>query len=794
MIDYEVLKQFGTSNEQLRTVFSEWDGRKREGRPHAKLRKLINARIQEGLDWSLRNAHHYTAADLLWDGAPILPANIPLIQYAQGKLNQESCIKQLEGLGCATQFIRNEETKTNGRTETVRRLDAVRFVETCVQIGRSYISRRLFAQTNKYNGQTPFLPYESRFSTQTGRLRAALMSQYAQIMADNYGYAHLQTQWTRHMLLYGHAVVFPDCAWHDDRQTVRATRQGKDDTGRWPVRTRIVREGVPFTPRHPSRVFYDRAYPLASLNTDTGCTWVGFWDVWRYGDVLDNAEFFNREKVRYSEQFKTLHSTHSAYFQMYYGDQPVVIVPPKAASSLGLAEKNERAAMSTFYAADDRDASVMLTDMRLKLVPRDWGLGDYPHPVWLRLLVASDETVVFAEWLPSRPCFVASFNENDDRMLNQGQAHEIMPVQDQVSNILSQLLLTMKYSLLRIVAINKDLIPQDVQEAIKKDLSGQNYFEKPHLMFFSFSKLEEMGIKVSSAEKAIINIAQPQAAEDYINNAFRAIGLLLSILEKLLMLSPQEQGQPAPREITATESAMLEATTSAVYSAISDAIDEARGAMRVILYESAMARASNEIFLPVSQTFAARTIEAAGLRVVHEEGQEEEAAASRRHTWTVTGTKDALEHHYIFTGRDTGDRPTNTQTAQTMITLLAQLLPIVGPESLGKERIFEMINEVARLLGVNSLKLELAEDESNQLAAEDRVRTMMEQFMPQIQQMAATSEEHGSAIEQIAQQLEKITQSMGTLSQMVAGAAGPQPAALTAAGGAPTPIVGSRAV
>ncbi len=55
---------------------------------------------------------------------------------------------------------------------------------------------------------------------------------------------------------------------------------------------------------------------------------------------------------------------------------------------------------------------------------------------------------------------------------------------------------------------------------------------------------------------------------------------LLNLVERLLILSPQELGQPAPREISATEVTEIATTTQAIYSFISEGIDELRGGLR----------------------------------------------------------------------------------------------------------------------------------------------------------------------------------------------------------------------
>ena len=91
----------------------------------------------------------------------------------------------------------------------------------------------------------------------------------------------------------------------------------------------------------------------------------------------------------------------------------------------------------------------------------------YPHDVWLKLTVASDETVLYAEYLSSMPAVYGGINENDDRMANISVAHEIMPYQDQLTNILTSMLEQMKMSMFKIFAIDQDALDDDVKDYIK---------------------------------------------------------------------------------------------------------------------------------------------------------------------------------------------------------------------------------------------------------------------------------------------------------------------------------------
>ena len=85
-----------------------------------------------------------------------------------------------------------------------------------------------------------------------------------------------------------------------------------------------------------------------------------------------------------------------------------------------------------------------------KINPAEEGIGDYPHDVWMKMVVASDNTVLHAEFLPSIPAIYGGLNQNDARMVNISVAHELMPFQDQMNNIMNKMLHDMKISMMKI--------------------------------------------------------------------------------------------------------------------------------------------------------------------------------------------------------------------------------------------------------------------------------------------------------------------------------------------------------
>lgn len=753
MVDFDVLKDHGTTNERLRELFTaQLPGKqedlaklsddekkkiKEDVKRREKIEDLIGSRIQENITFALRNHKFYTAVDLAWDSSPINSRVIPLIMYAQNRIGVDNCIDELDKLKITDKYVKRND---NGSGVEI---DLPKFFEVNINLVRSFITRRHAAQVNKFANLYPFFKYESRTSSPAGKLRADVLSQRVEIMADQFDYRHFQSQVIRDMLLYGHAVAFPRAAWEREVQWVKDNVPSElDYEGKKQYKSLITKDGVSWICPHPSRVFYDNNYPITSLNTDTGCEYVGFWDIARYGDIKNNPSFFNRGGIKFSTASLGLFTQYSTYFNNYYTQ----IIPP--VDNDDLTQWNDRKNNVGIYSGDMEETSVFVVDYFWKMTPNQWGVGDYPHPIWVHLKVAGDNTVVFAEILPSSPAAVFSYNENDNRHLSISMAHELMPFQDQLTNLFSELLETAKADLFSVGILNTDIFPDNeeglqLREDFRRTMQGENFYASTHVLEASFAKLADMGITTSPDNVFKVVRAQPNTQ---LTSIFQSISQLLGMVERLLSLSPQEQGQPAPREVSATEVMTINNTTESVYSFISESIDEGRAAMKRILYESLIAKGSSTIHLPVKNKYSASVIEAAGFQVDPEGFDFMDPLVERQHT--VIGSKKSLVYDYIFNSRDGSERSSNVQAAQTLIQMFQmisqnQLLT----QAMGKDKYFQLVNEISRKLGTD-IKLEMNPDESNDLTAPG------DQTQEVLQQLA-------QAIQMNAQELDGIKQALG---------------------------------
>lgn len=741
MVDYDILKRFGSTKEKIKEVFTCDDPESSHYKAREAFNEKIRSRLREGITHSLDGYEMYAAADMAWDSTPIVKETIPLMLYAQKRINLAQCAKHLEGLKCADQFV------VKDKDGEIKDINLPKLYEVSVNLVRSYVTRRLAAQATRFSGLFPYFKYEPRSTSQIGKLRGDALSQRIEIMSDQFGYRHLGSQIIRDMLLYAHTLMFPACSWERqvqwEKQPVDSELATGTEDGATNLRARVVREGVPFVLPHPTRVFYDNLCPLSSINTDTGCRWLGFWEIQRYADIQHNPAYFNKDSIKFTEQGRQFYTRYGPYFNLYYNSTRITFPMPNPIDGSPAAD-NDRQNNIAYYTHVLGDSAMFVTEYYERVVPKDVGLGEYPYPVWLRLVVASDDTVIFGEFLPSTPAVYFGLNENDSRQRNISVAHELMPYQDQLSNLYSQILLTAKADLLKIYMVDTDMLSDEVREALRKTMESKDYYVHPLLVEYSGVKARNVGGNTRDPLTAMQTSSSTQLTQ-----LFNAVNQLLSTVERLLVLSPQELGQPAPREISATEVNEISQSTNTVYGFISDAVDEGRAAWKKILYESLVAKGTETIKVPVTGRYTDEVVKAAGFEPITEESDTYEDSSL---TQSVTGSKQNLIHDYVFTSRDGGDRSVNSQAAQTLTQLIGSVagIPEVA-QAIGKKKLFGMINEVFRLSGAGyDLKLEVDPGEP------DDINAVQDQQIQQLsQELAALKQQFdaaGQALQTMLQQ------------------------------------------
>jgi len=778
MISPKILERFGCTRSRLREIFEKVPREMPTGRNATEEEKQkyrdyladekvriameaeISANFQESVAWGLKNYQFFAAADVAWDTPSVTKEMIPLLLFAQGKINIQACSNQLSALGCSDQFVRKDAA---GSPIAV---DMPKFVETSINMVRSYITRRHAAQSVKYSNLYPYYKYESRSTGQVGKLRADVMSQEAEVMVDGFGYRHHDSQVMRDAFLYGHSIDFVRCAWECYRQyevdpkDPAFVNYESGDPKDLPVRDYITKEGLSWINPHPTRLILDNSEPISAINDDVGPKWIGYWDVVRYADVANNPMYFNRNAITYGQGLWQLYTQYTPYFSQYFCNitpPPSAFSPtpvpdscaPTSASPASVADPggaNDRRSNIALYGSDVPQAAMFKCEYFRKLIPADHRMGSYPFPIWIRFVVASDSTVIFAEPLPSAPAAYLGINQADGRQINPSMAHDALWIQDLLSNLITQLMLAVEGELFKVLGINQDLVPPEEIKKIMDRLSGRDWSARgPLVIPFSVKQVaDELDIKLD----AVFKLGETRQGQS-VEVIFKAMTQVVAIFERLTALSPAEQGQPAPREISATEVVQISSTTQNVYDFISDAIDEYRAAKKRIIYESACCCKEGKVEVPVVSRYSRKTIQAAGFAIQDETREDE---TNRPQRVTLVGSKQYLRHDLVFSSRDGAERPVNTQGANTL-TQLMQVVLQVPPvlEAIGKEKIYEIFNEIFRLSGTGvDLNLELQEGDG-QTFGEDEIQKMgqtLQALQQAMQQMAGQIQQSAQELQQ----------------------------------------------
>lgn len=752
MVDLKVLERCGCTSERLRAIFTASNA-KIEKRPKDeesddekkaydkscsdyKLRKKwedrIWERILEGIGINCRNARPFQAVDMAMDAAPIMKDSVPLLLWAQGKIKMEAvrdCLQRDAGEAGVSRFFQKTE-------KNELKLNIPRITETPINIVRSYVTRRLAAMDALWSNQWPLFKYDPRGKDPVSQLRADALTQRIDIMADAYGYRRQGSQWRRDMLMYSRSVVFPRQKW--DCQI--GWRFEKTNTGvpSDKIESFVEREGLDFVNPHPSRTYYDLNTPLAGINTDTGPSWIGYWDIVRYGSLVENKglPYYNLDQLWISEGWENLFNSYKDYF-FYYFD-PCVLKWPNM--SLDPSAANGRTGNIGVYSSapisGPLDSSTQALDCGVitcqhfeRINPKCEGFGDYDAEVWVRFVIGGAGTVMFAEYLPSLPAIYGGINVNDNRLENQSMAMELLSYQDQLTNIVTTMLEQLRSSFVQMWILDKDILSEEQIKMFEKNAGNREWWMEPRLLIASLSKIKEMGY---GAPQQAFQIIQQQAT-NAVTQALTAMNQLLNMADRLLILSPNELGQPNPREVSARESQEISTSVQSIYSFINQGPREQIAALKELLYETLLTCGTDRFELPTIRRYTRKTIEDAGFTIAGDVGDVESLPAGTK----VIGSLKDLRYDYFFDSRDGADRVASSQSTQAMVQLLQILAQ--DPEmrqDLGKEKIYELLNGIIRSSGTAiDFQFEVGDGESQDFTAAPPAPPQPPGLPPEVVQM-----------------------------------------------------------
>lgn len=711
-----------------------------------RLVNIIRTRCQDGRIMNFRDYRIYAAIDMAYD-APFNQVTPTLVRNLIDKnTSYEETLKAVKAWGLTQcNLFCNRTNPLNGKVETV--FNAPTFFQVLVPLVKSYVTIRLAKLFNDRNN-TPLFKYEALKDTARNRVACEVVTDLMQAMTTQFGYSSDLRNAIFKTLMYSICLQFPREAWYHEKQ------EQTDGS------TKTEREGLRYVQPHPTRMFWDQFYGVSTFNTNSGCEYAGYWSIRRFGELYANKLLWNRDKVGIGTNWFE-HSMAGTYFTEVY---PCTMSYPAIMPE----RDTDRETRAYYSGTNDLDKAVFVTEVFQKLVPKDYGLGTYESPVWFRFLMASDDTVMWAEPLAYTPVVYFGYDADDARSRNPSMALEILPWQDHLGNVLSQILLTTKQNLANVVFYDTNIV--DKTEVEKLQNSGELLYRGLNLVGFDSFKNNRAGL---DAGKAFEPVMLPKMSTGELTNT---ISTIISILERLLVMSAQEIGSAASHQQSAQEIRTISDNTSTRVAYTGAFIDDAIDAWKRQLYEASLAYMDRKYASQVSTDIPEldKVLDALGMT-------KKEVSPSKT---SVEGTLDKLTLEGFASQRDGPDRGSDTQTATVLMQTVQAVAgnPLLA-QSVGVPTILQLLSQAARLGGApKDFELRAspeAQAQAQQPSAEEILKIVNDQLgKPLVDALTAQKQQTEQAMAQLSQQTADALGQVGQATQQVAAQVGDQQAQL----------------
>jgi hypothetical protein len=729
-VDIEYLESRGVSSKEYKRLFTLAP----PDRPPKldQLIRLLRDRSRRGRDANLRDYRIYAAIDLAY-ALPFNQTTPTIVQsIVSKKLSPEKIKEALKSWGLSEEelFLKVE---VDGVTKMVPNPPV--FFQILVPLVKAYTTIRAAKLYNDRN-QRPLFVFNALKNTDDQRVQCEIVTDWIETISTNYGYpAHLRSCIT-HALKYGVALCFPREEWHCDEQIMQ-------DGGRPVVTTE--REGLRYILPHPTQQFWDLEYPLTTINTDTGIMFSGHWRAMRYGDVMDNRKYWNRKSITFGSKWWNEPLWLNFFNEVY----PCQMAFPQTTSS-GTELREDRL---TFYSNGDRDQGIFVTEIFAKIVPSQWGLGDYKYPVWHRFTLANDDTVIWAAPCAYNPCWMMGYDYDDQSARQSSFALEAIPWQDHLGNLLSQLILTTKQNLSNVIFYDTNLVSEDDITQLKN--SGEQRYRAINFIPYDSLKMMRSGMT-------------PRSAFESVNFTFRdtsqlaqAMAGALNIMERVLQMSAQEVGATAQHYQSAKEIAVTQNATTNRLSFTGSFIDDGIDAWKRQLFDASKSYADADIIATIEAevTNLQEIVERIGF---HMKGVHQGKAF-------VTGRKHSIKLEGFTRSDNTPYRESNSQLAQIIYQTVGA---VSGNEQLlltiGAPNILKLLEQAALLAGAprdfrlrvdpnstpGGIKAIVAQ--GMQQVGQTIMQTVQKDIAAPAAELAAKQDQRLTQIESVMQQLQKI--------------------------------------
>lgn len=635
MISEKVIKKYGLDSDSLKKVFTA----KEVDEKVTDLIGLVRDRIQEGRTRNLVEGKIWAAVDIAYD-TPFAQTTPTLVRNIMQTCNTEKeMLETLRGWGLSESNLFTCET-----TESTKKysFNEPLFNQVFIPLVRAYLTIRLAKIFNDRN-LTPLFEFAPREATAENRILCQILTEVVETVSTNMGYSAVLRDFIFKALMYSVSIKFPVEPW------TKYTYE--DDNGD----KKTYSEGIRYDIPHVVRTFYDLNFPLATLNTDTGCAYAGYWMILRWGDVAKNPDLWNRKTVPHGTNWFDINEFSRIYFKEVY---PCSLEFPKPIG----ARRTDREGMIGKYGKNDYDSALFVTYIFMKLNPSEWNLSDYDGDIWMRFMVASDDIIMFAEVFPYNPLNYIGYDSDPSRGRNASLALEIIPFQDIVGNCFSNMLLTIKRNLANMVFYDSDVVDEEQLKSFNR--TPNNMYKGLNLVPYSGTKMTKMG-KAPNQIFSDIKFAYTDPSQS-LQGATAAIAML----ERVLVVSPQEIGSSATHQQSKKEVEIANANTTNRVAYTASFVDEGiEGWKRQLLQAVRHYMDGNEVIasIPVDIPDLKANLKKLGFEFVDASPLAGDKKA------VVKGKLNIESFLQLVSRRSDTDRENDQQTAQAMFTAITTL-------------------------------------------------------------------------------------------------------------------------
>lgn len=750
MVNLAQLRKKGLDEKSLKSFFSD----PKPGSPAKKLIDEINDEIRDGVSRNLRDYRIYWAIDRAFD-TPFYQLAYTKLKGLLGKAGSDdkSVLEQVKTWGLV-HLLPNAvdekgclcKDKVTG--QPLKSLSLPVFFDIEIPLVLAYTTIRWAKLFNDRN-IIPLYKYEPIKFNKKNRLRAEIVTEVFQIMTNQFGYADDECQCILQTLMYGVALKFPKEAWYPEKQ--------EDENGK----AKIAKEGLRFNIPHPSRVYYDLYSRLSTINSDSGVSYAGYWEVCRYRDVQNHDQYWNKDKVTFGAVgwFKGF----GDFFSTVY---PCVVSWPDVSGSTSSNSGTgpmDREAEAATYSSSMANNSTLLNQHFKKIIPKKYGLGKYEYPAWLRFVMGNGETVHWAEPTGYTPCAYYGYDADQNRARHSSLALEIIPFQDTISNLTTQWIFSSKQNLMNPIFVNQDVVSK---EAINQLENGAERLIRGKV-FIPYSETEIFRTSVTVKDAFVA----PQLTRHDTAQLASLIRGIMDILDRVLVLSSQEIAQAASHEQTAEEVRTIAGTTSTRLDFTGSFIDRGIFATKKMLYEAWQNHGDDNVTAQISSDYAETEAEFKtmlkdiGLEIDDKDDDGEGAQVQKR---SVKGKKSSVAMEIFASSRDADDRIDNPGIAAAMSQIFTAVVgnPILM-DRIGVEQMVDMLNDIMHTAGLPKERRFKVTPGTGMQAQSEEVQKQMVQFAQQVKQAIDESAKQVSetVLEETAKALQPISQAIDQLAQ-----------------------------